>query len=164
MNMPPRRPTTALRIAGALLACSSAAYIGAQGPVVKVTDSSVQGNEHGLARIHNPYAGDSAAIAAGADLFDDKACSSCHGSEGGGGMCPPLVNDRWVYGSDDTTLFNLIKLGSVGLRAKGYTRGSEEKVAGDMPPLASMVSDDEAWKLIAYVRSKYAGDPAKRNW
>ncbi|MFI4969974.1 MAG: c-type cytochrome, partial [Lysobacterales bacterium] len=97
-------------------------------------------------------------------LFAEKACSGCHGTAGGGGMCPPLTNDAWVYGSDDTTLFNLIKLGSAALQARGYARGAAEKVAGDMPPFGSMLSDDDAWKLIAWVRSKYAGDPAKRNW
>ena len=60
--------------------------------------------------------------------------------------------------------FNLIKLGSSGLQAKGYARIGHEKVVGDMPPFSGVVSDDEAWKLLAYIRSKYAGDPALRNW
>ena len=92
------------------------------------------------------------------------ACSGCHGAGGGGGMCPPVINDTWVYGSDDTTLFNLAKLGSTGLRAKGYTRVGHENVVGDMPPFAGVISEDQEWKLIAYVRSKYAGDPSLRNW
>lgn len=121
-------------------------------------------NAHGLAVQKNPYTGQADAIAQGKGLFISRACSSCHGAGGAGGMCPPLVNDAWVYGSDDTTLFNLIKLGSSGLQAKGYVRSGREKAAGDMPPLAGVVSDDEAWKLIAYVRSKYAGDPALRDW
>lgn len=108
---------------------------------------------HGLVVMRNPFNSDAAAIAQGRDLFDEKACSSCHGAQGGGGMCPSLVNGAWVYGSDDTTLFNLIKRGSVGLRAAGYVRGTQERVAGDMPPLGSLVSDDEAWKLLAWVRS-----------
>jgi hypothetical protein len=79
-------------------------------------------------------------------------------------MCPSLVDDAWVYGSDDATLFDLIKLGSSGLAAKGRVRSGREKKVGDMPPLGAVVSDEEAWKLIAYVRSKYAGDPALRTW
>jgi mono/diheme cytochrome c family protein len=121
-------------------------------------------NAYGLAVRKNPYTGRAEAIAQGKDLFVSRACSSCHSAGGAGGMCPPLVNDAWIYGSDDTTLFNLIKLGSSGLQAKGYARSGREKAAGDMPPLAGVVSDDEAWKLIAYIRSKYAGDPALRDW
>lgn len=121
-------------------------------------------NEHGLDILKNPYTGNAEVIAQGKELFVSKACSGCHGAGGGGGMCPPVVNDTWVYGSDDTTLFNLVKLGSSGLQAKGYTRVGHENVVGDMPPFAGVVTDDELWKLIAYVRSKYAGDPSLRNW
>jgi mono/diheme cytochrome c family protein len=121
-------------------------------------------NEHGLTIVKNPNTGDAAAIAAGKELFVSKACSGCHGAGGGGGMCPPVINDTWVYGSDDTTLFNLIKLGSSGLQALGYTRVGHENVVGDMPPFAGVVTEEEEWKLIAYVRSKYGGDPSLKNW
>lgn len=121
-------------------------------------------NQFGLKIVKNPYTGDAAAIAQGKDLFVSYACSGCHGAGGGGGMCPPVINDIWVYGGDDTTLFNLIKLGSVGLRAKGYTRVGHENVIGDMPPFAGVLTDEQEWKLIAYVRSKYAGDPSLKNW
>jgi mono/diheme cytochrome c family protein len=71
-------------------------------------------------------------------------------------MCPPLVNDAWVYGSDDTTLYHLIREGSAAMRAHGYERGNAEKVAGDMPPLGSAVSEQEAWQLLAWIRSRHA--------
>ena len=115
-------------------------------------------NEHGLEILKNPYTGNAAAIAEGKELFVTKACSGCHGAGGGGGMCPPVINDIWVYGNDDTTLFNLIKLGSVGLRATGYTRIGHEKVVGDMPAFASFLTPDQEWHLLAYVRSRYSGD------
>ncbi len=121
-------------------------------------------NEHGLTIVKNPDTGNDAAIAAGKELFVSKACSGCHGAGGGGGMCPPVINDTWVYGSDDTTLFNLVKLGSTGLQAKGYTRIGHENVVGDMPPFAGVVTEEEEWKLLAYVRSKYGGDPSLKNW
>lgn len=149
-----------LRIA--VLAATSLA-VGA-GLVAAQTGTAPAANARGLAVQKNPYTGQAEAIAQGKDLFVSRACSSCHGAGGASGMCPPLVNDAWIYGSDDTTLFNLIKLGSSGLQAKGYVRSNREKAAGDMPPLAGVVSDDEAWKLIAYIRSKYAGDPALRDW
>lgn len=121
-------------------------------------------NEHGFTIVKNPYTDKPDAIAQGKELFVTMACSGCHGAGGGGGMCPPVVNDTWVYGSDDTTLFNLIKLGSAAFQAKGYARVGHEKVVGDMPPFAGVVTDDQEWKLIAYVRSRYAGDAAQRNW
>ena len=55
------------------------------------------------------------------------ACSGCHGGTGGGGMCPPLTNDVWVYGGDDDTLFRLVAYGSQTLQSKGYGR----KAAGE---------------------------------
>ncbi len=138
------------------------------GPPARVSPgvTPIAGNtgKHDHAYFTNPYTGDAVAIAQGQELFEAKSCSGCHGAEGAGGMCPSLVNDSWVYASDDTTLFNLIKRGSIGLRATGYTRGNQERVAGDMPPLGSLVSDEEVWKLIAWVRSKYSGDAALRNW
>lgn len=121
-------------------------------------------NAHGLEIIKNPYTGDEKAIAEGKELFVSKACSGCHGAGGGGGMCPPVINDTWVYGADDTTLFNLVKLGSTGLQAKGYSRIGHENVVGDMPAFDGVVTADEEWKLIAYIRSKYAGDPAEKSW
>lgn len=150
-------------------ACSAAALAAFQHDARAQTDAAKPAaaggkNDHGLDIVKNPYTGNAEAIAKGKDLFVSKACSGCHGAGGGGGMCPPVVNDTWVYGSDDTTLFNLVKLGSTGLQGKGYSRVGHENVVGDMPAFDGMVTDDELWKLIAYVRSRYAGDPAAKNW
>lgn len=115
--------------------------------------------DHGLPVVKNPYSpNDAAIVKEGQALFISMACSGCHGAGGGGGMCPPVINSTWVYGNDDTTLFNLIRLGSVELRSKGYTRIGRERVVGDMPAYASMSTEDQVWKLITYIRSKYAGD------
>ena len=48
-------------------------------------------------------------------------CNGCHGG-GGGGMCPPLTNDVWLYGAGDDTLFRLVTLGSDELQKQGYKR------------------------------------------
>jgi mono/diheme cytochrome c family protein len=144
--------------AALIVACGRERDPNAAAPLAAIGGS----NEHGLALLRNPYAGQADAIAAGRELFVTRTCSGCHGAAGGGGMCPPLINDAWVYGSDDTTLFNLIRGGSVGLAARGYVRGTREKVAGDMPPLGAAISEDETWKLLAYIRSRYASDPALR--
>ncbi|WP_242529256.1 c-type cytochrome [Methylacidimicrobium sp. B4] len=112
----------------------------------------------------NPYTDNPQMIAEGRKLWFSRSCNGCHGGMGGGGMCPPVINDTWVYGSDDKTLFELIKNGSVELQKKGYTRIGRENVVAPMPPFGSVMSDDEIWKVIAYVRSIYHGDPKLRNW
>ena len=113
-------------------------------------------------KLKNPYKDDDAAVvAAGKDLYFHSGCNGCHGGNGGGGMCPALTNDIWVYGGDDDTLFRLVTLGSDGLQAKGYMRTGMEHVVGPMPPMGAIVAtDDDLWKLITFVRSKYTGSPA----
>ncbi len=139
--------------AWALIAITGAAT--AIGGAASATEPAAAGkNEHGLAVVANPYLGKADAIARGKDLFVSKACSGCHGAGGGGGMGPPVINSTWIYGDDDTTLFNLIKLGSVGLRAKGYTRAGTEGVVGDMPGFGNNLSDDEILEILAFIHSK----------
>jgi len=139
--------------AWALIAITGAAT--AIGGAASATEPAAAGkNEHGLAVVANPYLGKADAIARGKDLFVSKACSGCHGAGGGGGMGPPVINSTWIYGDDDTTLFNLIKLGSVGLRAKGYTRAGTEGVVGDMPGFGNNLSDDDILEILAFIHSK----------
>ena len=33
-----------------------------------------------------------------------------------------------------------------------------------MPTAYSNLPDDEVWKMLTFIRSVYAGDPAKVNW
>jgi mono/diheme cytochrome c family protein len=49
-------------------------------------------------KIKDPYKDTQADIVSqGETLFRSYSCSGCHGGTGGGGMCPPLTNDTWVY-------------------------------------------------------------------
>ena len=81
-------------------------------------------------------------------------CNGCHGGGGGGGMGPPLTNEVWIYGKDDDTLFRLVALGSDGLKAHGYARKGSENVVGPMPAMGEVVkTDDDMWKIIAWIRS-----------
>jgi mono/diheme cytochrome c family protein len=115
--------------------------------------------------LRNPYTDDPEKIKEGRGLFLSYSCNGCHGGNGGGGMCPPLSNEVWVYGSDDDTLFRLLTLGSDRLQVAGYYRIGMENVVGPMPPFGQLIkSDDELWKIIAFVRSIYNGDPKRRNW
>jgi mono/diheme cytochrome c family protein len=103
--------------------------------------------------LESPYA-DFASIAAdGRKVYLAAGCNGCHGM-GGGGMGPPLSNQVWVYGKDDDTLFRLIALGSDELQKQGYSRKGSENVVGPMPPFGTIVkSDDDMWKIIAFIRS-----------
>jgi mono/diheme cytochrome c family protein len=110
----------------------------------------------------NPYKDTQADIVAeGAKLIQQYSCSGCHGGGAGGGICPPLTNDIWVYGGDDDTLFRLVTLGSDELQKQGYSRKGRENVVGPMPPFGDIFKNsDDLWKIFAFVRSKYSGDPA----
>jgi len=98
----------------------------------------------------NPYTGNAEAIQQGRALYLQTGCSGCHGPGGGGGMGPALLDDEWKFGSDDLTLFKLIK-GEIPQQTMPATFGS-------------VLTDDEIWKIIAFIRSLYQGDPSKIDW
>jgi mono/diheme cytochrome c family protein len=105
--------------------------------------------------LKSPYAADPKAVAdEGHKIYMAAGCNGCHGGGGGGGMGPPLTNPVWVYGKDDDTLFRLVALGSDALQKQGYTRKGSEAVVGPMPAMGEIVkSDDDMWKLIAWIRT-----------
>jgi mono/diheme cytochrome c family protein len=113
-------------------------------------------------KLTNPYKDTQADIVAeGGHFLLSYSCSGCHGGGGGGGMCPPLTNDTWVYDGDDDTLFRLVVLGTDELQKQGYMRKGHENVVGPMPPFGAIIKNaDDLWKILAFVRSKYTGDPA----
>ncbi len=99
----------------------------------------------------NPYTGDPEAIKEGRGVYFLYSCNACHGGTGGGGMAgaSPLFDDEWNYGSDDETLFKLIK-GQIPNQI--------------MPAVGKNMTDDEIWKVFAWIRSIYKGDPSLINW
>lgn len=98
----------------------------------------------------NPYTGNAEAIQQGRALYLKTGCSACHGTGGGGGMGPALLDDEWKFGSDDLTLFKLIK-GEIPQQTMPAAFGG-------------VLKDDEIWQILAFVRSLYQGDPGKINW
>ena len=87
--------------------------------------------------------------------------AGCHGG-GGGGMAAPLTNPVWIYGDDDDTLFRVIALGTGKLSPgdafgkQGYIRKDSEFVVGPMPHFGEIIkTDDDLWKIIAWIRSVY---------
>ena len=120
-----------------------------------------------VGQLKNPFTTENKELVEmGRKRFLSASCNGCHGGTGGGGMCPPLSNEVWVYGSDDDTLFRLIALGSVELSAQtGLTRKGRENVVGPMPPHGTIVKTEaDMWKIINFIRSVYRGDPARKTW
>jgi mono/diheme cytochrome c family protein len=136
-------------------AAAPSAAAGGTMTAVQRADAAPQGT------LKNPYQDtDAEAVAAGGKLWFNAACNGCHGGTGGGGMCPPVTNDIWVYGGDDDTLFRLVAYGTEVLQGKGYSRKAQENVVGPMPAMGQVVkTDDDLWRILAWVRSNYHGAP-----
>ncbi len=89
----------------------------------------------GLALPHAAAQQPAAGAADGAALFQTY-CAYCHGSHGEGGRGADLTTGEYQHGSSDNDLFSTIRYG---------IRGTEMPATG--------VNDDEAWKLVAFVKS-----------
>ena len=97
----------------------------------------------------NPYTGDAAAIEEGRNLWRKTGCYSCHGGVAEGGVGPNLTDDVWVYKPTDRTLFKAISKGRKGTVMVSWAK--------DLDP-------EQIWKVIAFIRSLYQGDPNKIIW
>jgi len=89
-------------------------------------------------------------VVEGRNIYLTYGCVGCHGVSGGGGMGKPILDDEWIFGSDDATLFKLIR--------------------GDIPKqtmpnvIGKALTDDQVRKVISYVRFIYQGDKSKITW
>jgi cytochrome c oxidase cbb3-type subunit III len=87
--------------------------------------------------VENPIEDAAAARADGRRLYVWFNCAGCHGTEGGGGMGPPLRDPQWIYGSDPASIFQTI--------AQGRPNG--------MPAFGGRIPDEQIWRIELYVRS-----------
>lgn len=92
----------------------------------------------------NPYASDAAALEVGEKIYMSQ-CIKCHGEEGrGGGVSmdslqakpPDFTNKLASLKRKDGESFWRIKTGKF-----------------EMPPFMLILSDDEIWKVVAYIRT-----------
>jgi len=100
--------------------------------------------------LHNPFAGDPAAIAAGQDLFAEN-CAVCHGSNGEGDIGPSVIDNVFLYQEgdlEDEDYFEMIYNGS----EEGKVEAGR-MMKGGMPDFGEDLSRDEIWSVIAYIRS-----------
>jgi len=86
----------------------------------------------------NPLSGDAMAASQGEKLFASMNCDGCHGGGALGFAAPSLVDGRWRYGGEDSSLFRSI--------AAGRPRG--------MPAYGPMLADGTIWQLVTYLRSQ----------
>ena len=75
-------------------------------------------------------------LSEGKRLFGWFNCSGCH-ANGGGGMGPALMDEKWIYGSSMESIHATIRDG----RPNG------------MPSFRNKIPDDQIWEIAAYVRS-----------
>jgi cytochrome c oxidase cbb3-type subunit 3 len=86
--------------------------------------------------VANEYEENAEAVSNGQQLFGQYNCSGCH-ANGGGGMGPALMDDKWIYGSDPANIFATI--------VEGRPNG--------MPSFRGKIPDYQVWQIVAYVRS-----------
>ena len=108
-----------------------------QSPLVpggpRLEPSSTKGDQY----VENAYL-----LAEGKRLYSWYNCAGCH-FNGGGGIGPPLMDDKWIYGDKIENIVATIREG----RPNG------------MPSFRGKVPDDQIWELAAYVRSMSGNVP-----
>jgi len=93
----------------------------------------------------NPFAGDPQAVESGRVMFR-MYCAGCHGLHATGGRSgPDLTRGGFAGGDGDAEIFRVLSNGVAGT---------------EMPPFGARLEDDERWRLVSYVRSFVAREPA----
>lgn len=109
----------------------------ADATVSAVRQSEIEPGEKRIAAaVPNGYEENAYALSQGKTLFRKMNCSGCHG-QGGGGMGPALMDDKWSYGSEPANIYATI--------VQGRPNG--------MPAFGGHLTNEQIWQLVAYVRS-----------
>ena len=87
-------------------------------------------------KTENPAEAHAYDVSQGKQLFDYYNCSGCH-ANGGGGIGPALIDDKWIYGSDAANVHATI--------VEGRPNG--------MPSFRNKLNDAQVWQLVGFVRS-----------
>jgi cytochrome c oxidase cbb3-type subunit 3 len=89
------------------------------------------------------YKNNAEAVSQGQLYFAWMNCSGCH-ANGGGGMGPALIDDKWIYGSAPENIYATI--------VQGRPNG--------MPSFAGKIPTAQVWQIVTYVRSLSGLTPA----
>ncbi|MFN2532577.1 MAG: cytochrome c, partial [Pyrinomonadaceae bacterium] len=84
----------------------------------------------------NPAEEQAYSVSEGKLLFTQYNCVGCH-FNGGGGIGPPLMDEKWIYGSQPANVYATI--------VEGRPNG--------MPSFKDKVTPQQVWQLVSYVRS-----------
>ena len=84
----------------------------------------------------DPYEDSAYYVSEGQSLFASYNCVGCH-AHGGGGIGPPLLDAKWIYGSEPQNIYETI--------VEGRPNG--------MPSFHGKIPDFQIWEIVAYVRS-----------
>jgi cytochrome c oxidase cbb3-type subunit 3 len=84
----------------------------------------------------SPYQENAYGIAEGKRLYTAFNCNGCH-AQGGGGIGPALMDEKWIYGGAPDQIYSTI--------AQGRPNG--------MPSFARRVPSQQIWQLVAYVQT-----------
>jgi len=89
------------------------------------------------APVKSPYQDNAYGMSEGKRLYAAYNCAPCHGLNGGGAIGPPLMDDKWIYGSQPDQIYATISQG----RPDG------------MPSFGGHIPAQQIWQLVAYVES-----------
>lgn len=97
----------------------------------------------------NPYAGDAAAIAAGAESFQ-AMCAACHKADGTGLIGPNLTDAEWLHGNSDLALYDVIMEGRMLPEQL-----KQVPPKGPMPSHKASLGSQRVWEVLAYLQDKH---------
>ena len=89
----------------------------------------------------SPYQESAYGIAQGKQLFSAYNCNGCH-AMGGGGIGPPLMDEKWIYGAAPDQIYSTI--------AQGRPNG--------MPAFGPKIPSQQIWRLVR-PDAEHAGAP-----
>jgi cytochrome c oxidase cbb3-type subunit III len=84
----------------------------------------------------SPYQENAYGLSEGKRLYAAFNCNGCH-MNGGGGIGPALMDDKWIYGAEPEQIYSTI--------VEGRTNG--------MPAFGARVPSQQVWQLVGYVQS-----------
>jgi cytochrome c oxidase cbb3-type subunit 3 len=82
----------------------------------------------------SPYSKNAYGQSEGKRLFSAFNCTGCH-ANGGGGIGPALMDDKWIYGAEPEQIYSSI--------VEGRPNG--------MPSFGGRIPSQQVWQLVAYI-------------
>jgi cytochrome c oxidase cbb3-type subunit 3 len=102
-----------------------------------VTMSDIHPGTPGMPQpVNNPSDNHAFDANEGKRLYTQYNCSGCH-FNGGGGIGPPLMDEKWIYGDRPENIYSTI--------VEGRPNG--------MPSFRQKIPDNQLQQIVAYVRS-----------